>query len=462
MIKYQRRDVTNQIYSEKIRLRNQKNKALTLLCILLITSILYGLFSDYIVSTAHSVYPRRNNELCIQCNIHSKEYQGVYDDDTISILFFTMFLNISKIQKSACCDVEQKVFDSTRYSNILLDKEHDYQTRLEYIIRIIKPYHVVLFHVRDMPGARLLKEVNLSRPRDQLWAYYNKESPVNTLNIVNGRYDDLFNIAITPLRDSDIFAPYGSYKKKVHTPITKWYNPKNADVIYNKRATYLDMKTRLIEQNKLLRMNVSFEEKHLIAWVVSNCEGVRTKYVLTLKHYLPIHIYGHCNTKFNIKQTPCKKNTFECEEQLRKYKFILAFENSFCDDYVTEKYWNTLIRGSVPIVLGGRNYDDAVVIPGSFINARSFNNAESLAKHIKFLGENKIEYEKYQRWRDDYVIDFTPNNHHNLEDVVIKIHKLLLVNSFTRKGYKLSKYYSARRNCKLHINDTLWETSIVT
>lgn len=37
---------------------------------------------------------------------------------------------------------------------------------------------------------------------------------------------------------------------------------------------------------------------------------------------------------------------------ISKYKFIIAFENSICDDYITEKLWRPLIVGSVPIYLG--------------------------------------------------------------------------------------------------------------
>ncbi len=37
---------------------------------------------------------------------------------------------------------------------------------------------------------------------------------------------------------------------------------------------------------------------------------------------------------------------------MREYKFYLAFENSFCDDYVSEKFWRTMTMYLVPIVMG--------------------------------------------------------------------------------------------------------------
>lgn len=35
-----------------------------------------------------------------------------------------------------------------------------------------------------------------------------------------------------------------------------------------------------------------------------------------------------------------------------KYKFIIAFENALCEDYITEKLWRPLIVGAIPIYFG--------------------------------------------------------------------------------------------------------------
>ncbi len=37
---------------------------------------------------------------------------------------------------------------------------------------------------------------------------------------------------------------------------------------------------------------------------------------------------------------------------MRDYKFYLALENSFCADYVSEKFWRTMSLTLVPIVMG--------------------------------------------------------------------------------------------------------------
>jgi len=40
-----------------------------------------------------------------------------------------------------------------------------------------------------------------------------------------------------------------------------------------------------------------------------------------------------------------------------QYKFYLAFENSLCTDYITEKFYQTLNRDIIPVVMGGGQYD---------------------------------------------------------------------------------------------------------
>ena len=41
------------------------------------------------------------------------------------------------------------------------------------------------------------------------------------------------------------------------------------------------------------------------------------------------------------------------KEMLKDYKFYLAFENSLCQDYITEKFFQAANAGVVPIVYGG-------------------------------------------------------------------------------------------------------------
>ena len=62
----------------------------------------------------------------------------------------------------------------------------------------------------------------------------------------------------------------------------------------------------------------------------------------------------------------------------RDYKFYLAFENSICRDYVTEKFYNPLRFSTVPIVYGGADYEAKGAPPNSYIDVRTFSSGPNL------------------------------------------------------------------------------------
>lgn len=63
------------------------------------------------------------------------------------------------------------------------------------------------------------------------------------------------------------------------------------------------------------------------------------------------------------------------------YKFVLAIENEFIDGYITEKFINPLLAGSIPIYMGS---SDIVkhFNPARFINVRDFPDMVSCAQYI--------------------------------------------------------------------------------
>ena len=78
--------------------------------------------------------------------------------------------------------------------------------------------------------------------------------------------------------------------------------------------------------------------------------------------------------------------------------FYLAFENSNCKDYATEKFYSSLDMAIVPIVMGGANYS-AIAPPSSYIDANDFSSAQELAKEIKRLSNAREEYLNFFSWK---------------------------------------------------------------
>nr|CDJ96722.1 Glycosyl transferase domain containing protein [Haemonchus contortus] len=145
------------------------------------------------------------------------------------------------------------------------------------------------------------------------------------------------------------------------------------------------------------------------AWFVSHCgtNSKREVYVQDLTKFFPVDIYGRCG------RLNCARGG-KCENMLDKdYHFYVAFENSICKDYITEKLWNQgYQRDIVPLVLK-RSLVEPFVPPNSFIAADDFNNTEDLATYLHYLMKNKTAYAEYFAWRREYKVVFLNGKYHD-------------------------------------------------
>ena len=86
----------------------------------------------------------------------------------------------------------------------------------------------------------------------------------------------------------------------------------------------------------------------MAAWLVSNCDSPsnRSGLVKRLQECgVDVKIYGRCSAE------KCKDN--DCWKEAVKAKFYLAFENSLCTDYVTEKLYKMTFYPIIPVVYAG-------------------------------------------------------------------------------------------------------------
>nr|CAB3247531.1 alpha-(1,3)-fucosyltransferase 6-like [Phallusia mammillata] len=103
----------------------------------------------------------------------------------------------------------------------------------------------------------------------------------------------------------------------------------------------------------------------------------------------------------------CFKNR-QPKFEYSKYKFYFALENAWnCRDYITEKFfYNGLISGAVPVVMGPSRDDyEAVSPPNSFIYAKDFSTPKKLVEYLKYLNKNDTAYKEYLKWTTDDLID---------------------------------------------------------
>lgn len=135
-------------------------------------------------------------------------------------------------------------------------------------------------------------------------------------------------------------------------------------------------------------------EKALAAAFISNC-GARNFRLQALealeKANIKIDSYGGCHRN--------RDGHVDKVEALKHYKFSLAFENSNEEDYVTEKFFQSLVAGSVPIVVGAPNIQDFAPAPGSILHIKELKDAVSVARTMKHLAENANAYNQTLRWK---------------------------------------------------------------
>lgn len=81
------------------------------------------------------------------------------------------------------------------------------------------------------------------------------------------------------------------------------------------------------------------------------------------------------------------------------YKFYLAFENSQNQGYVTEKVWQALVMGAIPIYWGAPDIDEFLPDPDAVIRVRDFKSSRALAEYVRLLMGSSDAYLKHMKWR---------------------------------------------------------------
>jgi alpha-1,3-fucosyltransferase len=149
--------------------------------------------------------------------------------------------------------------------------------------------------------------------------------------------------------------------------------------------------------------NFAAKKTRFVAWMASHCKtpGLRETYVRKLSKFIPIDIYGRCGNLTCPRNTIHSYSDPKCYNLMEmKYKFYLSFENSICEDYVTEKFFEIMKRKMIPIVYGGANYTKIAPIH-SYIDAMQFT-PKRLSQYLHLLDGNDKLYNEYFWWKDHY------------------------------------------------------------
>ncbi len=115
-----------------------------------------------------------------------------------------------------------------------------------------------------------------------------------------------------------------------------------------------------LEQNLLEETNSTWKSREkAVLFVARNCDSTnqREQLVKTLQKFVRVDSVSDC---LNNKEWPSDIPKTDKTALLKRYVAILAAENSIEEDYVTEKVYDGLITGAIPIYYGAPNIDQFV------------------------------------------------------------------------------------------------------
>lgn len=227
-------------------------------------------------------------------------------------------------------------------------------------IELLETADVVIF---DVPFViyNIIKGV-IPKYEDQIWVGWCLECDENYPLLKEPVIRELFEVWMTYYTDADIVLPY--YDASFATELLLPPAPKEENVCM------------------------------FISSGLNNSK--RQEYLSELMKYLPIDSYG--NWRKN-KQLPEDNGYRSKMELLKNYRFTIAFENAVGKDYVTEKFYEPLLSGSVPIYLGAPNINDFSPSPSAFINVCDYPDPKDLADVIQRYCEDKQMYTTFFDWK---------------------------------------------------------------
>jgi hypothetical protein len=114
----------------------------------------------------------------------------------------------------------------------------------------------------------------------------------------------------------------------------------------------------------------------------------------------------HDDSKIKLKMGKTAAETLRLKQDaISNYLFYLAFENTIEPGYVTEKVFDALIAGTVPVYLGASSDCKKMLpSPNAAIFLDDFNgNVQELAKYLSAVAQNATAYNLHRSaWRESF------------------------------------------------------------
>lgn len=219
----------------------------------------------------------------------------------------------------------------------------------------------VIFHLPTLINEL---EGDLDKPEGQLWVAWIWECEENYPFIKDPEFMNLFDYRISYHQEADVML----FPLSPHS--------------INQLKQPVDIQLKTADICMLISSPVN--------------QSHRLEYLKELMQEIPIDSYGRLYNNKKLEHDNGKEAKINLYKQ---YKFIIAFENACATDYVTEKFFDPLIAGTVPIYLGAPNIGEFSPGAHCFIHVNDFKSPKELADYLKFCCNNSAEYQSFFEWK---------------------------------------------------------------
>jgi hypothetical protein len=215
----------------------------------------------------------------------------------------------------------------------------------------------VVFHIPSLGSLRRVEKFP-----GQIWVAWSMECEAHYPQLLDGRFMSRFDWTMTYHRHADVSVPY--------------YSPKLEHLLLTPPRTH----------------------DNLVAFFASgrHDRSRRLAYAAELMRHIEVHSYGRQLTNRRLARDNGRATKFET---IAAYQFTLAFENAIAPDYVTEKFFDPLIVGSVPVYLGAPNVAEFAPGERCYIDASNFESPRALAEYLLHLHANDAAYREHLAWK---------------------------------------------------------------
>lgn len=143
----------------------------------------------------------------------------------------------------------------------------------------------------------------------------------------------------------------------------------------------------------------------LIAAFIGNCDAKnnRSRYLQELMEHMEVHSYGGClhNIDQPSIQVPFIPNLSQSLRKIhiaKSYHYVFCPENSNVESYVTEKVYDVLRAGSVPVYFGAADINRFIPDPSAIVDANKFQSPADLARYLKMKSQRE-GYQSFFEWK---------------------------------------------------------------